>query len=231
MATATCKNGHIYDTSLYTSCPYCDNGQTVLDFSPTTGPKDFGVPVTDGGQTQAPADYIPPTGGMDVVEDNRTRPPRDYRPQKVTEDHKTEAVINKKASAQAQPDLATPVVGWMVCIEGPEAGRDYRVYGKRNTVGRSDKMDISLKKDMAISGDTHAWLNYDYKHNTFRLAPGNSDNYTYVNDQPLDSAITLKPYDLIEMGESKFLFIPLCGPRFDWVHGFRGLEGSSHGMD
>lgn len=237
MATATCKNGHIYDNSLYSSCPYCDNGQTVLDFSPTMGVAGaaFGA---DNGQTQAPLGYESPAGyqgtsepgGRDVLDDDRTRPPRDYRKQKVTDDCKTEAVINKKVNAQAQPDLTTPVVGWVICIEGPEAGRDYRVYGKRNTVGRNDGMDISVKKDMAISGDTHAWLNYDYKHNTFRLAPGNSDNYTYVNDEPLDNAITLKPYDLIEMGESKFVFIPLCGPRFDWINGLKHKEEHGNGM-
>ena len=164
-----------------------------------------------------------------MLDNDPTRPPRGFNEKKVTDDAKTEPVINKHANAQEQPDMVTPVVGWLVCIEGPEAGRDYRVYGKRNTVGRSDRMDIPVKKDMAISSDTHVWLNYDYKHNTFRLAPGNSDNYTYVNDAPLDSAVTLKPYDLIEMGESKFVFIPLCGERFDWVNGMKSAEGEGNG--
>lgn len=223
MAMATCKNGHIYDDSLYQKCPYCESGQQVFEFSEAAG---------NMGKTQAPIDYTASAGRggpawHDVRDDNPTQPPRDYYQQKVTEDHKTEPVINKKVGVQAQPDMTTPVVGWIVCIEGPEAGRDYRVYGKRNTMGRNAKMDISIQGDMAISGENHAWLNYDYKHNTFRLAPGNSDNYTYINDEPLDNAVSLKPYDVIEMGESKFLFVPLCGARFDWVTGLKPQEAKN----
>src|SRR5690242_13732720 len=30
-----------------------------------------------------------------------------------------------------------PVVGWLVCVEGPDRGKDYRLHSEKNFVGRS----------------------------------------------------------------------------------------------
>lgn len=242
MARQECKNGHIYDTSIYSSCPYCESRQTVLEFNATEGPSgghsvlddDRTMPISNKGAsfssedvTEAPPEYR----RRRVGDDDPTQKPRGYRERRVTdEDNHTVATLNRKLGVEAPPDMTTPIVGWLVCIEGPEYGRDYRVYGQRNTVGRNDNMDISIKKDMAITGDTHLWLGYDHKYNTFRLTPGNASNYTYVNEQPLDIPVTLHIYDLIEMGESKFLFIPLCGERFDWTNGLKSMNGGTNGM-
>ena len=65
-----------------------------------------------------------------------------------------------------------PVVGWIVCTEGPERGRDYRIHVGRNFVGRSYKMDISIIDDKAISRENHCSLVYDPMHGDFILVPG-----------------------------------------------------------
>src|SRR5947209_1623897 len=42
-----------------------------------------------------------------------------------------------------EPSGVSPVVGWLVCIEGPNRGQDYRIHMEKNFIGRSSAMDIS----------------------------------------------------------------------------------------
>jgi pSer/pThr/pTyr-binding forkhead associated (FHA) protein len=107
-------------------------------------------------------------------------------------------------------------VGWLVCVEGPDRGRDYRIHTERNYIGRAPTMDIAITGDPAISRDNHAVLSYNPKRHTFRLAPGESRGIVYLNDEEVDSTIELQPYDRIELGETKLLFVPFCGERFVW---------------
>ena len=38
----------------------------------------------------------------------------------------------------------------------------------------------------------------------------------YLNGEEVFSATPLQAYDLIDFGETKLLFVPLCGERFTW---------------
>ena len=44
-----------------------------------------------------------------------------------------------------------PVCGWIVCIEGPRQGKDYKVKNGKNFIGRADDMDIQILGDEHIS--------------------------------------------------------------------------------
>jgi pSer/pThr/pTyr-binding forkhead associated (FHA) protein len=114
-----------------------------------------------------------------------------------------------------------PVVGWLVCIDGTEKGKDFRVWAKNNTIGRSEKMDVCIKGDATISRENHARLAYDEKHNKFHLIPAESTNNIYLNDEPIYVPSVLEAYDVIELGESRFIFVPLCNDRFDWKDGLK----------
>lgn len=109
-----------------------------------------------------------------------------------------------------------PVVGWLVCIEGTDKGRDYRIRSGRNFVGRSEKMDINIAGDRSISRERHAIIIYDPKKDIFLIDPGDSREMVYLNNEGVYSATIIKSYDMIELGESKLLFIPLCGGDFKW---------------
>ena len=122
---------------------------------------------------------------------------------------KTVAMIKKSTNID-------PVVGWLACIEGVEKGRDYCIYGKNNTIGRTDKNDIVIKGDTTISRENHARIGYDPKHNNFHLIPGESTNAIYVNDDPVYVPTDLNDRDVIELGESKFVFVALCNEKFNW---------------
>jgi pSer/pThr/pTyr-binding forkhead associated (FHA) protein len=109
-----------------------------------------------------------------------------------------------------------PVVGWLVCIQGKEIGKDYRIKGQINTIGRSEKMDICIKDDKTISNENHARLSFSERNNTFNLIPAENKNVIYLNDNEVFTPTLLNAYDVIDFGETKLMFIPFCSDKFDW---------------
>ena len=223
MAITECGRGHVYDTNQYAVCPYCNSGSNMINFGTgdsgrTVAPGGFrnaAPSPPDAGQTVAPAGYgtapqparQPVPQRAFVEEIGKTVAPESFRKAQEQE-NKTVAVFQKKMHLD-------PVVGWLVCIEGPEKGRDFRLWSKINTIGRGDNMDVVLK-DTTISKENHARLAYDPKHNDFRIIPGNSVNNIYLNDEPIYVPCVIKAYDILEMGDSKLIFVPFCCDRFQW---------------
>lgn len=109
-----------------------------------------------------------------------------------------------------------PVCGWIVCIEGPRQGKDYKIRDGKNFIGRADDMDIQILGDNKISRRNHAVLVYDKKKKETVLLPGDSNGIAYLNDEAVYVPSALGAYDVIELGESRFLFLPFCGEHFTW---------------
>lgn len=61
------------------------------------------------------------------------------------------------------------VTGWLVCLKGPEKGRDYRLHHGFNRVGRGLGMDVAIMDDPAVSRDCHCSVVYDGVGNRFSL--------------------------------------------------------------
>lgn len=181
-----CNAGHYYDPTKHSSCPHC--GIAGIDV-PGTVPK---VIHNQG------AAVIDPT-----VPKNR---PAAARPG----DGPTVPVFRGGEKIDINP-----VVGWLVCIVGPDLGRDYRIRSQRNFVGRSANMDICIAGDEAVSREKHATITYNPKKNTFRLTAGDSHGIVYLNGEDIDTA-ELSPYDRIELGRTQLVFIPFCGEKFQW---------------
>lgn len=109
-----------------------------------------------------------------------------------------------------------PAVGFLVCIAGPNRGRDYKLVAGRNFIGRGAAMDVALTDDDTVSRESHALVTYDVKHNKFSLSPGQGRGITYCNDEQVEMVRPLKAYDIIEVGKSRLVFLPLCGEQFRW---------------
>lgn len=201
MALTECANGHLYDTDQYESCPYCQGGINRVEF----GGDNSGIGKTVG------------VGGQGVTaapEIGATVAPSGYRTgsKSSNDTGKTVAILQKSMKVE-------PVVGWLVCIEGADKGKDFRIEAKNNTIGRNENMDICIKNDPTISRENHARLAYDVKHNAFHLISAENTNGIYINDEPVYVPTKLNAYDLIELGESKFVFIPFCSDMFNWKDG------------
>lgn len=109
-----------------------------------------------------------------------------------------------------------PVVGWLVCVDGPAKGRDYRIHTQKNLIGRGHHMDICISGDNSISAEQADCIAYDPKNKFFYFIPGAAKNIAYVNAEPAFTPVALKPYDILSIGQTKLMFVPLCGERFDW---------------
>ncbi len=217
MAIAECPQGHLYDPNLYASCPYCSGAGRMINFDnagKTAAPSGYGAPrnatVAPQGygapQPQPQGGRIAPVAAAESV--GKTVAPESYR-KKAAEENKTVGVFQKKYSMD-------PVVGWLVCVEGADKGQDFHLFARINSIGRSSESDVCIKGDSTITRENHARIAYDPRHNAYQLIPGESTNNIYLNDQPVYVPVALNAYDLLELGQSKFVFLPLCGEKFQW---------------
>lgn len=109
-----------------------------------------------------------------------------------------------------------PICGWIVCVDGPRKGKDYKIKAGKNFVGRGDDMDIQILGDNKISRRNHCVIVYDEKKNHFLLLPGDSNGLVYLDEEAVYVPQQISEYQIIEMGESKFLFVPFCGTHYRW---------------
>ena len=189
MAMTPCGKGHFYNPDETASCPYCGVAVEIGETRPFTS----GM-----------------AGAAAVPAPDRTRVAGETRGRRVPVEGETVHVWNKKLGG------IDPVVGWLVCIEGPDRGRDFRIHTERNFIGRAPTMDIAITGDAAISRENHAVVSYNPKRHGFRVAPGDSRGMVYLNDEEVMGAMDLQPYDRIELGATKLLFVPFCCERFVW---------------
>ena len=109
-----------------------------------------------------------------------------------------------------------PVVAWLVCIAGYHFGESFCVCDGKNSIGRGEDNRIVIEGDSRISKNKHALITYEPKRKNYYLQPGDSSGLTYLNDEYMTESQKLNPYDVIELGDSKFVFVPLCGETFSW---------------
>lgn len=109
-----------------------------------------------------------------------------------------------------------PVVGWIVCVKGEYMGEGFPLKSGRNNIGRSLSMDIALAKEKSVSREKHAAIVFEPHQKKFFIQGGESSGLTYVNDELVMMFRELSDYDVITLGESKFIFIHFVGDRFSW---------------
>lgn len=109
-----------------------------------------------------------------------------------------------------------PVVGWLVCLRGPDRGRDFRLHAEKNFIGRAPSMDVCIPGDDTVSRDNHATVSYNPKKNAFKLLPGEARGLVYRNGDEVAEPVDLAPFDKIELGQTELMFVPLCGAKFRW---------------
>lgn len=116
---------------------------------------------------------------------------------------------------QGNPGQAEPVVGWLVCVEGPVRGMDYRVHAGYNYIGR-ESGDIQIRGDQQISRQNHAMIAFDSSELTYFVGPAAGRNLIKVNGKTVLNAVEIKSYDVISIGTTKLIFVALCGEQFSW---------------
>ena len=233
MSQIECGRGHLYDPDQYPACPYCNGGQRITVASAgRTAP--IGRPVTAAGRTaplSGPSVTAPqktaPLSGIpvgSVTAPQKTAPPRGYgvpQPEPAVQTSPPSPGVSVTAANKTVGMMQSqmgfdPVVGWLACVAGPSRGKSYTVRGGINAIGRSERMDIVVTGDLKISAENHAKISYSEKNNRFNLLPGEGRNIVYLNDEEVFAPMPLQAYDVIDFGETRLLFVPLCGERFTW---------------
>lgn len=188
MEMKKCERGHYYDASINASCPYCSQMNRIDRTQAYMGEEqDIGRTVAFG------------TPGAQSGADS----------QNSVKEGRTVAMIKLDQGID-------PVVGWLVCIEGTEKGRDYRIHTDNNYIGRSERMDICIRGDETISRENQAIITYDAMGKIFCISPGEGRSIVRVNNKAIFQTVEVKAFDRIMLGKTLLLFLPLCGEDFEW---------------
>lgn len=95
-----------------------------------------------------------PGGGMGGMEDYGSTMPGG-----ATENSTSSAVEDYDGVTEAV-DMGevvgfSPTVGWLVCVESPARGTDYRIRAGYNFIGRAEHMDICVRGSRKIRREKH----------------------------------------------------------------------------
>ena len=210
-----CSCGNYYNAANHTTCPICGeaaNPRNVeeVGFGPTIDPTG-GSNQGNFGKTVDPR-MNGQRGNVDM-----TRPVfQDRRSgnQNAGFAHTMSIYNIHQDEGQVQSDVQ-PVVGWLVCTKGPMLGNDYRIHAGYNAIGR-EFGDIHIRGDQTISREKHARIAFEHKSSRFFFGPDEGRNIVYVNDEMVMNSTELHAYDVITIGNTDLLFVPLCGERFSW---------------
>lgn len=196
MRMVQCANNHFYDSDKFGACPFCGpsagNERTVSLYSQQGTAGRQNMRISPQGQSRNP--YGAPAAGQ------------------VPGGAAQSTVSSYIGSGVG----VNPVVGWLVAVQGPYMGEDFRLKAGENYIGRSSEMDIQLGLDISVSRYRHGIVVYDAEKKYFYARPGEARQHFYVNRQPVVRNIVLQTYDILTLGSTQLMFIGLCGERFNW---------------
>ena len=194
-----CPEGHFYDPTKHASCPWC-----ALP------------PDIEGGERTRPVQAGPPPLPPGVV----AGPPPPPPPLPPPPPPAAKPAATRRAGAEASGAKNEPVVGWLVCLAGPDRGRDFRLHAEKNFIGRSPLMDVCVTGDESVSRDRHGLVIFDPKKQVFWAVPGDASGLVYLNGDIVHSPTQMKCDDVLEVGQTKLVLIPFCGGKYSWSREF-----------
>lgn len=128
-----------------------------------------------------------------------------------------ETVFDNMGVINNAGETVRPATGWLVCIEGETKGTDYRIYQGYTYIGRDPSQNQIAIPDDHISSVPSARILYDIPSRKFYVNECNgARNPVYLNDKLFDGRVELKAYDILKLGNTRLLFVPLCTEKFAW---------------
>jgi hypothetical protein len=164
-------------------------------------------------------------GGSMRIEETRAMEPNEPPTTRVVKarEKQSEApprtqLVRGRVSVKRGEFALDPVVGWLVIVGGPGIGQFRAVFEGNNSIGRSASNRIPIDfGDETISAEEQAYVRYDSAERSFLFVPNLAKtNVVSVNEKRPTAAVTLAAMDVITMGRTQLVFVPFCGPEFDW---------------
>lgn len=156
---------------------------------------------------------------MEFASPPTTRVVRGGPPKVETTDAPRTQLVRGKVQVKRGEFEQDPVVGWLVVVGGPGMGNFRPIFEGNNTVGRASSQRIPLDfGDDAISSEEQAYIRYDSTSRSFLFVPNLAKtNIVSINDKRPTGAVELHQMDVITIGRTQLVFVPFCGPEFDWA--------------
>ncbi|MBB5278714.1 hypothetical protein HNR26_004827 [Rhizobium rosettiformans] len=109
------------------------------------------------------------------------------------------------------------VAGWLVVVSGPGRGHSLEIYFGMNSLGRATNQRIPLDfGDESISREAHAFVVFDDMQQDFYIQHGGKTNLVRLNGKPVLAPMELAHGDMIDIGSTRLMFVPLCSENFNW---------------
>ena len=206
-----CPQGHFFDPSKHAACPWC-----ALPADAEMGGGEKTKPVRPGAAEALGGSPAPPPIGMGAPPPPLPGGPPPLGPPAPSAGPPAGATrrLGQDTAGHGKND---PVVGWLVCLEGPDRGRDYRLHSEKNFIGRSPLMDVCVSGDDTVSREKHGVVIFDPKKQAFWVLPGDSSGLVYLNGEIVHSPAQMKRDDVLEIGQTKLVLIPFCGDQYSWT--------------
>ena len=216
MAFSECENGHIYDTSQYTSCPYCKNKEVRIEFGTSADTIGKTVPVSVGSDI---GKTVPVSAGSNI---GKTVPVSVGSNIGKTVPVSTGSDIGKTVPVSTGSDIdrtvtaSSKVYGWLVSTDGKDCGMDYKITSANCVVGTGSDADISLSGvDSDYSGIMFR-ICFDKRGGQFYIVPDQGYTDIYIAGEPVFTQRLIPTGTVLEIGKGKYIFVALCNDNFKW---------------
>lgn len=208
MAVVQCRNAHYYDDEKYQQCPHCAALQEKA-----AQDKQMAEQVSQARQIESYAAQYIRQHSRSRTEDSKPQTPNiqgrmPVESSREVDDERAVSLYQKRGAAQY-------TVGWLVCVEGEEYGRDFPLYAGFNRIGRSGSNDIVLS-DVQISMEEHCSVIYEQKKNIFYLLP-KAGNLVYVRDDLVQQAQEIESGEVVAIGETRLELVVFCKGERRWT--------------
>ena len=124
-----------------------------------------------------------------------------------------------RSAEEEKKETVSEVVlaGWLIIISEKGKGESYPITFGFNSIGRGEDNHICINnQDNSISREKHASVIYDYSNNIYFLKHESGKFLTYLNNNLVLETKELTSFDTIKIGNTKLLFVALCGENFKW---------------
>lgn len=207
-----CPNGHRYDSSLTSECPECAMLRRFMipqkRFEPG-GNENVGFHIVRKNAEEPEVSMN--SNGSSIREEHHCPVPSSDL---IDGSYGETMAVDCDGKHRAKREQL--VTGWLVCVDGPEKGKDYRLHNANNYIGRSPGMDICISGDLMVFEDKHAVVAYNSQENNFFFSPSGGKSIVRLNGKPVLMPQEIKYGDRLQIGRTVFLFVPLCGIHFQW---------------
>ncbi|MDD6037976.1 MAG: hypothetical protein PUD20_04130 [bacterium] len=196
MNVIKCNVGHYYDGDKYPNCPHCcKNSQEKIQYASSPsfeqGSKKMKTTVSSEKDSSL-TEIVGRSKETDFDDDERTV---------------LLCMTNKRAE---------PVVGWLVCIKGESFGESYPLRGNKNYIGCLANSNVIIRQDNDVFEEQYGVIIYDNYRRTFIAQPRETRESYYINGKTVINDVQLQAYDILDMGNARLIFMPLCSEKFCW---------------